>query len=116
MAYFPYDFSADIGSQIASDKREIQTLVPALLEPAIQADAGNGQVRVGARQHNGAIYVIAVNTTQTTVQARIAVDGIAGRSVTVFGTGAVVGSDDQGFSDTFGPLAARVYVIPPPGW
>ena len=22
----------------------------------------------------------------------------------------------QGFSDSFGPLAARVYVIPPQGW
>src|SRR5207248_2029470 len=26
------------------------------------------------------------------------------------------GADATGFSDTFGPLDARVYVIPPPGW
>jgi ribonuclease HIII len=34
----------------------------------------------------------------------------------VLGTGNAVGSDDTGFSDSFGPLAARVYVIPPQGW
>jgi len=49
--------------------------------------------------------------------ARINVEGIAGRSATVLdGSGPAVASDDQGFSDTFGPLDARVYVIPPAGW
>jgi hypothetical protein len=61
--------------------------------------------------------VIAVNTSVTeTVQTRIAVDGIAGRSATVLGDGTVVGSDDTGFTDTFAPLAAKVFVIPPQGW
>jgi len=32
------------------------------------------------------------------------------------GGGPAVGADDTGFSDTFGPLEARVYVIPPAGW
>jgi len=32
------------------------------------------------------------------------------------GGGPAVASDDQGFSDSLGPLAARVYVIPPAGW
>jgi len=74
-------------------------------------------VRVSARSLNGALYVIAVNTASATVTAKIAVDGIAGRSATVLGgSGPAVASDDQGFTDTFGPLDARVYVIPPAGW
>ena len=73
-------------------------------------------MRVSARTLNGAIYVIAVNTSNTTLQAKISVEGIAGRSVTLFGGGTPVGADDQGFSDSFAPLAARVYIIPPAGW
>ena len=65
---------------------------------------------------NGATYVIAVNTTDTTLQAKISVPGIAGRSPVVVGGGQVVGADDTGFADNFGPLAARVYIIPPAGW
>jgi ribonuclease HIII len=42
--------------------------------------------------------------------------GIGGRSATTLGSGTAVGSDDQGFSDSFGPLAARVYIVPPAGW
>jgi hypothetical protein len=116
IGYFPNQWARPIGDEIAHTNHEIKALTPALLAPVTTASSETDAVKVTARTLNGAIYVIAVNTTQTTVQARIAVDGIAGRSVTVFGTGSVVGSDDQGFSDTFGPLAARVYVIPPAGW
>jgi hypothetical protein len=65
---------------------------------------------------DGALYVNAVHTTETTVQAKISVEGIAGRSLTVLGDGAVLGADAAGFSDTFSPLAARVYIVPPQGW
>lgn len=72
---------------------------------------------MAAHSLNGALYVIAVNTSSATVAARLDVDGIDGRPATVFRGGApAVASDDDGFSDTFGPLDARVYVIPPAGW
>jgi hypothetical protein len=60
--------------------------------------------------------VIAVNTTNTSLQAKITVEGIGGRSPVIVGGGQVIGSDDQGFADNFGPLAARVYILPPAGW
>jgi hypothetical protein len=83
----------------------------------VAASSDNGTVRVSARSLNGALYVIAVNTTSSTIQAKISVAGIAGRSATVLGGGgSAVASDDQGISDSFGPLAARVYIIPPAGW
>ena len=72
---------------------------------------------MAARSLNGALYVIAVNTSSTTVTAKINVDGVAGRSARVLGSsGPAVASDDQGFSDTFGPFDARVYIVPPAGW
>jgi hypothetical protein len=117
VGYFPNHWSPDIGAQIAQTNRQIKVLTQALLAPAVNATTDNGTVRVSARSLNGALYVIAVNTSSTTVTAKIGVDGIAGRSATVLGgSGPAIASDDQGFSDTFGPLDARVYLIPPAGW
>jgi hypothetical protein len=117
VGYFPNHWSDPIGVEVTRANREIKALSQALLAPVVNASSDNGTVRVSARSLNGALYVIAVNTSATTVQARINVDGIAGRSATVLGgSGSAVGADDQGFSDSFGPLDARVYIIPPAGW
>ena len=116
IGYFPNRWSAPIGDEIARTNREIKALSQALLAPAASVTSDVPAVRVSARILNGATYVIAVNTTESTLQAKFTVDGIAGRSPVVFGGGQVVGADDQGFTDNFGPLAARVYIIPPAGW
>jgi hypothetical protein len=117
IGYFPNQWSESIGGEVARTNHEIKALTQALLAPAVNAAADNAAVRVAARSLNGALYVIAVNTSETTVQTKIAIDGITGRSATVLGgDGPAVAADDQGFSDSFGPLAARVYVIPPTGW
>jgi hypothetical protein len=118
VGYFPNRWSRDIGQEIARTNRDIKALTQALLSPVVNATSNASAVRVSARTLNGALYVIAVNTAEATVQARITVDGVglAGRSATVLGSGSAVGSDDTGFSDSFGPLAARIYVIPPQGW
>ena len=117
VGYFPNHWSEPIGREITRTNRQIKALTQALLAPVANATSDNGTVRVSGRSLNGALYVIAVNTSSSTVTAKIKVDGIAGRSATVLGgSGPAVASDDQGFSDTFGPLDARVYVIPPAGW
>jgi len=116
IGYFPNHWSPTIGTEIARTTREIKALSQALLAPAGTASSDASAVRVSSRTLNGATYVIAVNTTDATVQAKISVEGIAGRSVVVVGGGQVVGADDTGFADNFGPLAARVYIIPPAGW
>jgi hypothetical protein len=116
VGYFPNRWNDSIGNEITRTNREIKALTPALLAPDANARADTDALRVSARTLNGALYVIAVNTSQTTVQAKITVEGIAGRSATVFGGGTAVAADAEGFSDSFGPLAARVYVIPPQGW
>jgi hypothetical protein len=116
VGYFPNQWSRPIGDGIAQTNTQLKALGPALLAPIVPAQSDSQAVKVSARALNGALYVIAVNTTQSTVQAKISVDGLDGRSATVFGTGAAVGTDGQGLSDTFGPLDARVYIIPPPAW
>ena len=114
---FPNHWSAPIGTEISRTNRQIKALTQALVGPFVDVSSDNSAVRVSARSLNGALYVIAVNTTGAPIQARIDVNGIAGRSATVLGGGGpAVGADDKGFSDTFGPLDARVYVIPPAGW
>jgi hypothetical protein len=116
IGYFPNRWSQTIGIEVARTNREIKALSQALLAPPAGASSDAPAVRVSARTLNGATYVIAVNTTDATVQAKIFVPGIGGRSPVLVGGGQVVGADDQGFADSFGPLAARVYIIPPAGW
>jgi hypothetical protein len=116
VGYFPHHWSASIGTEIARTNREIKSLSQALLAPVGTATSDVSAVRVSTRTLNGATYVIAINTTNTALQAKISVEGIAGRSPVIVGGGQVVGADDTGFADNFGPLAARVYIIPPAGW
>ncbi len=117
IGYFPNRWSRPIGNEIARTNREIESLAPALLAPSVPVHSdAEGSLKVSARALNGALYVIAVNTTQSTIQAKVSLDGIAGRSVTALGGGTVVGADDNSFTDAFGPLDARVYVVPPQGW
>jgi hypothetical protein len=116
VGYFPNRWTDSIGDEVTRTNREIKALAPALLAAEANAGSDTDAVRVSARTLNGAIYVIAVNTTETTVQAKISVEGIGGRSATLLGGGTPIAADDQGFSDSFGPLAARVYIIPPHGW
>jgi hypothetical protein len=116
VGYFPNRWNDSIGDEITRTNREIKALTPALLAPDANVRSDAEALRVSARTLNGALYVIAVNTSETTVQAGINVEGIAGRSATVFGAGTALAADAEGFSDSFGPLAARVYVIPPQGW
>jgi hypothetical protein len=116
IGYFPNRWKRDIGDEIAHTNRQIRELSPALLSPQVPVTSDTPAVRVSGRSLNGALYVIAVNTGSENVQAKISVNGIAGRSATVFGEGTAVRSDDTGFTDAFGPLAAKVYVVPPRGW
>jgi hypothetical protein len=117
VGYFPNHWSEPIGVEVRRANREIKSLSQALLAPIAASSSDNPAVRVSARSLNGALYVIAVNTSSASVQAKISVDGVAGRSAAVLGgSGPAVASDDKGFSDSFEPLGVRIYVIPPAGW
>ena len=112
MGYFPKDFGPGIGAQIAADKRQIETLVSALLEPELEAGA-TSPVKVGAREHNGAIYVIAVNASRTTATSTITVPSLGTRPLTSLDGTSTVTPAAGAFSDTFAPLSVHVYIAAP---
>jgi len=115
IGYFPNNWSADVGAEIARTNHEITTLVPALLEPPIAASASLGStIKVGARDHNGAVYVIAVNASRTSATATITIPALVDRMLVSLDGGHKAQAKDGAFTATFGPLEARIYIAAPP--
>jgi hypothetical protein len=114
IGYFPNNWSAAVGAEIARTNHEIQTLIPALVEPAIAASTSLGSfVKIGARDHNGAVYVIAVNASRTPTTSTITVPALGDRTLrTLDGRHSVVAAGGT-FTDSFGPLEARIYIAAP---
>jgi hypothetical protein len=94
---------------------QIAALQPALLAPELPASATSGSgVYVGARQLNGAIYVIAVNATRSPVTTSITMPGLANRPLqTLFEPKRLLTTSRDRFVDSFAPLQAHVYVYAP---
>ncbi len=117
IGYFPGTWSPPIRDAITSIDRDIVALAPALFDVASTAIVGpSSPVRVGVRRHNGAVYVIAVNTSLQPVTGRIAVPGLGDRTLTVFGEDRTVPSQLSQIVDGFAPLGVHVYIAPPAGW
>ena len=96
-----------------SVQREIESLVPALTQPALDAHAGGSSLRVGARELNGAVYVIVVNASRTAASDTVVVPALGDRTLlTLDGTASVAASAGS-FTDSLGPLEVHVYVAPP---
>jgi hypothetical protein len=113
IGYFPNNWDPSIDSEIARSKNEIRILSPALLEPALAATASNPQVKVSARVHNGALYVIAVNASRNPASTTFNVPQLGNRGlVSLAGDRATVAASGS-FSDVFAPLEVRVYISAP---
>ncbi len=115
LGFFPAVWSPAIGGAIAGVSRDIAKLGPALLAPSIAADSDHALVKVGARAHNGAVYVIAVNAGYSATQAAVRVPGLGVRTLDVLDEGRQVTSNAGAFADSFAPLGVHVYVAPPVG-
>ena len=114
IGYFPNNWTPEVGAEIARSSHEIQSLVPALVEPATAASVSLGStVKVGAREHNGAVYVIAVNASRASASATITVPAVGNRSLRSLDGGHAVTANGGSFTDSFGPLEVRVYVASP---
>jgi hypothetical protein len=114
IGYFPNNWNAAVGAEISRTNREIQALIPALVEPGIAASSSLGSfVKVGARDHNGAVYVIAVNASRTPTTSTITVPALGDRMLrTLDGQHSVLAAGGS-FTDSFGPLEARIYIASP---
>jgi hypothetical protein len=114
IGYFPNNWAPEVGAEIARSSHEIQSLVPALVEPATAASVTLGStIKVGAREHNGAVYVIAVNASRASASATITVPAVGNRTLRSLDGAHVVTANAGSFTDSFGPLEVRVYVASP---
>ena len=114
IGYFPNNWSVDVGAEIARTNHEIQSLVPALVEPPIATSVALGSpVKAGGREHNGAVYVIAVNASRLPATASINVPALGDRVLRSLDGQQTVTASGGTFTDSFGPLEVRVYVAAP---
>jgi hypothetical protein len=117
IGYFPDIWPEAIRAEVSKLNREIVALAPALLaEQGGASGSSRSPVKVGARKYNGALYIIAVNQSNTKTKALITAPGLNGRTLRVFQDGRVVNVQGSQIYEDFGPFEARVYVAPPAGW
>ena len=114
IGYFPNNWTAAVGAAIARTNREIDNLVSVLVEPNIAASVAVGSsVKAGAREHNGAVYVIAVNASRGSSSATITVPALADRALRTLDGLHTVTASGGSFTDSFGPLEVRIYIAAP---
>jgi hypothetical protein len=117
IGYFPDYWEEEIRNEVRLVNRDIVALAPALLAPAAKASwSAESPVRVAARRYNGALYVIAVNSSAAPVSASFTVPGLAGRKLRVYRDGRTVTPLGDLVVDKLPGLGVAVYVVPPPGW
>jgi hypothetical protein len=115
IGYFPDQWSPAIGDEIGALNAQIADLAPALLAPEAPATAPP-PIKVGARTLNGALYVIAVNSSTASFDVQLQVDGAGTRTFDVVGEGRQVTATDNAISDHFDGLGVHIYVAAPAGW
>jgi hypothetical protein len=115
LGFFPSQIEPSIRAAIARVSRDIAKLGPALLSLPVPSGVESGDlIRVGARSHGGALYVIAVNAGFTPVRATIRVAGLGGRVLNVLDENRQIGASGDVFTDGFDPLGVHLYVLEPP--
>jgi hypothetical protein len=115
IGYFPDEWSADVGTEIGALNTQITDIAPALLAPEVTSSAP-AAVKVGAHTLNGALYVIAVNSSTSPFDVQLQVDGAGSRTFDVLGEGRQVTAADNAISDHFDGLGVHIYVWAPEGW
>jgi hypothetical protein len=70
-------------------------------------------VKAGAREHNGAVYVIAVNASRGAATASINVPALGDRVLRSLDGQHTLTASGGSFTDSFGPLEIRVYIASP---
>jgi hypothetical protein len=122
IGYFPHrwepyrqaEISEELQAEMKRTNRQLTDLAPAILgpdapRPIAHDDIEGGPVQTLTRQHAGALYVFAVNTTREAARARFRVP--AGTRVEAYEEDRTIGAEANGFEDSFAPLGVHVYII-----
>jgi hypothetical protein len=112
MAFFPPELDAGLVPAVTEVTRTLDAVSPALLSSPVGSQASGG-VLVRATAYRGGLYVVAVNPGTAAVTSTIAVHGLNDRPLTVLDESRTVRAHGSSFTETFPPLAARVYVAAP---
>ena len=114
IGYFPNGWTDEIGDEITRTDREIRELTPALLAPATEeVHADQAAIKIGARVLNGALYVIAVNSSHSLVTTNVDVPAFFGSQLEVYDEQRQVAATNGAFTDVFEPLQVHVYIAAP---
>jgi hypothetical protein len=117
IGYFPDYWVGEVRNEVRRLNREILALAPALLGPVVNATwSAERPVRVAVRKYNGAVYVIAVNSSTEPTTASFTVPGLAGRKLQVWGSDRTVRPLGSLVVDKLPGLGVTIYVAPPSGW
>jgi hypothetical protein len=110
-----WDFDPGVEAALPQTVARMQRLAPVLCSPYRDVVVPwNGSVGASARERNGALYVIAVNSADRATTIPFRVDGLAGRTLTVLDEGRTIRPTKKVyFRDRFEPYAVHVYVAAP---
>jgi hypothetical protein len=116
LGFFPSDWGAAVGATIHGIATRVKQLGPALVQPALPVAVGpsGSQVRASARELDGVLYILAVNPTDVPATVTLQQDDLGDRSLDVLGESTPIAAKDGAINDVLPPLAARIYVAPPP--
>jgi hypothetical protein len=115
IGWFPAHWQPAIAAEVARLGVELSALAPALLAdeiPVVTRPAS--PVKAGGRRLNGAVYVVAVNSSFRPAAAAVTVPGLLSGHARVFREARSVPVRNGTIRERFAPLAARIYVVPPP--
>ncbi|HDY65845.1 MAG TPA: hypothetical protein ENH84_06400 [Phycisphaerae bacterium] len=97
--------------------REVEELFPIIASQQPTTDTGitvdNKSIDIAVRIHEGTLYVIAVNTSNTLVRATISIadSAMIPKSIKLLFENREIAPKGNGFTDTFTPLEPHVYKL-----
>jgi hypothetical protein len=110
-----WDLAPGVEEQLARTIAEIRALAPMLCaEYGDVTVPWDTAVAASSRSLNGALYVIAVNSSDQPTRIPFRVDALAGRTLQVLDEGrAIKPAKKVYFRDSFGPFQVHIYVATP---
>jgi hypothetical protein len=116
LGFFPAAWTAEVEQAIRRVGEESAILAPSLLGRRLATKLVDGPptLRVGAWTDGRTIVVAAVNASRRPARARLSVEGVGNRPLSVLGESRTVPAAGGVVGDSFAPLAVHVYVLPPP--